>query len=241
MRINGEWPNPIAISKGWARAHARPWNRNRPEAYLRLVRGSSYFLKAATAHTLDLGPPAVISPPLLAGSQQAWRAAGYETYTSLRLLRKNIESEASPLIPAAEIQNPMWARIVEIDSGAFGSDWQAELPALNEALQSAATTVLLGINYPENHDQLAGYAIVGVSAATGYLQRLAIAPAFQRQGLGRSLTRSSVNWSRRRGARQMILNTKPGNRAAQNLYLSEGFELLPDRLELLTYGDSVSS
>lgn len=241
MRINGDWPNPIALSKGWARAHARPWNRSRVEAYLRLVRGGAGFLKAATAQILAIGPPAVISPPLLAGSQAVWREAGYETYTSLRLLRKSIETESEPLLPTAEVKEPKWARIVEIDGGAFGADWQVELPALTEAMQSAATTVLLGVHHPEETDRLAGYAIVGVSGATGYLQRLAVAPAFQRQGLGRSLTRSSVNWSRRRGARQMILNTKPGNQEAQNLYLSEGFDLLPDRLELLRYGDSVSS
>ena len=240
MRITGEWPNPIAITNGWARAHARPWNRNRPEAHLRLVRGSAHFLGLATAQTLELGPPAVISPPLMPSSQQPWLAAGYRRYTSLQLLRKPIETESPPLIPVAEVNHPDWARIVEIDGAAFGVDWQAELPALNEAMKSAGTTAMLGINDPDGGAELAAYAIVGVSAGTGYLQRLAVAPGFQRQGLGRSLTRSSVNWSRRRGARQMILNTKPGNQAAQNMYLSEGFELLADRLELLRYGDSVN-
>lgn len=239
MRISGDWPNPIALSRGWARARARPWNRNRSEAYLRLIRGSASFLEAATETTLELGPPAAISPPLLAGSQQAWRTAGYESYTSLRLLRKSVETESPPAIPVAEIYNPGWARIVEIDSAAFGAAWQAELPALNEALKSTESAALLGIK--NDQDQLAAYAIVGVSTITGYLQRLAVAPESQHQGMGRSLTRASVNWCRRRGARQMILNTKPDNQAAQDLYLSEGFELLPDRLELLRYGDSVSS
>lgn len=240
MRVSGEWPNPISISSGWARAHARPWNRNRDDAYLRLIRGSARFLEAATNKTLELGSSAVISPPLLAASQQAWLATGYEKYTSLRLLRKAIDIEATPALPVTEIHNPSWARIVEIDGGAFGAEWQAELPALNEAMRSTGSSVLLGIQDPSSQDQLAAYAIVGVATITGYLQRLAVAPEAQRRGLGRALTRASVSWSRRRGARQMILNTKPENVAAQNLYLSEGFELLPDRLELLRYGDSVS-
>lgn len=240
MRITGEWPNPIAITRGWARAHARPWNRNRPDAFLRLVRGSAHFLGSATAYTLELGPPTVISPPLMPSAQQAWLKAGYRTYTSLRLFRKSIETESTPLLPAAVIRHPDWVRVIEIDAAAFGTDWQAELPALNEAMKSAGTTALLGINDPGGAPELAAYAIVGVSAVTGYLQRLAVAPRFHGQGLGRSLTRSSVNWCRRRGARQVILNTKPDNQPAQNLYVSEGFELLPDRLELLGYGDNVS-
>ena len=240
MRVTGDWPNPIAIPKGWARAHARPWTRTRPEAYLRLVRGSAHFLGLATAQTLELGPPAVISPPLMPSSQQPWLAAGYRGYTSLQLLRKPIETESPSLIPVTEVHHPDWARIIEIDGAAFGADWQAELPALNEAMKSAGTTAMLGISDPGGGAELAGYAIVGVSAATGYLQRLAVTPALQRQGLGRSLTRSSVNWCRRRGARQVVLNTKPDNQAAQKMYISEGFQLLPDRLELLRYGDSVS-
>ena len=207
---------------------------------MRLVRGGAHFLAAATAYTLELGPPTVISPPLLAGGQQTWRAAGYETYTALRLLRKSIETETGPSIPVVEVRHPKWLRIIEIDGGAFGAHWQAELPALNEALRSVGTAAVLGINDPAEQDRLAAYAIVGVSGITGYLQRLAVAPRFQRQGMGRSLTRGSVNWCRRRGARQIILNTKPANEPAQDLYISEGFELLPDRLELLRYGDSVS-
>ena len=240
MRVRGQWPNPVAISSGWARAHARPWNRTRDEAYLRLIRGSAHFLEAATARTLEFGPPAVISPPLLASSQQAWMVAGYQKYTSLRLLRKALDTESPPALPVTELQNPPWARIVEIDGGAFGADWQAELPALSEAMQSTGTSALLGIHDPHDQEQLAAYAIVGVSTITAYLQRLAVAPEAQRQGMGRALTRASANWCRRRGARQMVLNTKPANQVAQNLYLSEGYELLPDRLELLRYGDSVS-
>lgn len=241
MRISGHWPNPIAISRGWSRAHARPWNRNRPEAHLRLVRGGAPFLATATAQLQDLGPPAVISPPLLAGSQQTWRTAGYESYTSLRLLRKAIDEEAPPLNTVVELTNPPWAQVVRIDGAAFGAYWQAELPALNEAMNSAPTTTLLGVRDPDDESRLAGYAIVGVSGIGAYLQRLAVAPEFQRRGLGRSLTRSCLNWSRRRGARHIILNTKPENQAAQDLYISEGFELLPDRLELLRYGDSVNA
>ncbi len=240
MRISGQWPNPIALSRGWSRAHARPWNRNRNDAYLRLIRGGTPFLSAATARVLELGPSAAISPPLLAGSQQTWQAAGYQHYTSLRLLRKAIGEETPPLDDVVELNNPPWARIVQIDGAAFGAYWQAELPALHEALKSTPTTTLLGVGEPDKRDGLAGYAIVGVTGISGYLQRLAVAPEYQRQGLGRSLTRACLNWSRRRGARQLILNTKPDNRAAQQLYISEGFELLPDRLELLRYGDSVS-
>ncbi|MBT8216797.1 MAG: GNAT family N-acetyltransferase [Acidimicrobiia bacterium] len=233
MRIRGEWPNPISLRHGWARADARPWNRSRAEAHIRLVRGSGSFLRDATATVLSFGVPAVLSPPLMAGVQAPWRAAGFEPYTSLRLLRKTIGAEEAVARPVRLLGDRDWLRIVEIDAAAFGPDWKAELPALQEALTSARPSACLGID--NGTGELAGYAIVACSGTTGYLQRLAVHRNAQGDGVGRALTRHTHNWLRRRGARHIVLNTKPDNRAALGLYESEGYTLLPDRLELLRF------
>ena len=233
MRIRGEWPNPISLRSGWARADARPWNRSRAEAHLRLVRGSAGFLRDATAAVLSLGVPAILSPPLMAGGQAPWRSAGFEPYTSLRLLRKTVGAEEPVPAPVRILGDRDWLRIVEIDASAFGPDWKAELPALREALTSARPSALLGIE--NGAGELAGYAIVACSGTTGYLQRLAVHRQAQGGGLGRTLTRHTHNWLRSRGARHIVLNTKPDNRAALGLYESEGYTLLPDRLELLRF------
>ncbi len=236
MRISGAWPNPIILRRGWARAHARPWNRSRPDAHLRLVRGSSRFLSEASETVLSLGAESVISPPLMAGSQEPWRRAGFASYTSLRLLRRPIGPEEPTPHPVRPTVQSEWPpRLVEIDAAAFGPMWKAELPALNEALSSASAGTVLGV---DEASRLTGYAIVAVSGRIGYLQRIAVHPDSQRRGLGRSLTRSAHNWARRRGAQQLVLNTKPDNRAALTLYESEGFVMLADRLELLRYPGS---
>ena len=234
MRVRGEWPNPVAIHRGWARAVARPWNRSRSDAHLRLIRGSSSFLTQAADTVLALGASAVISPPLLTGPQQVWRAAGFASYTSLHLLRKPLTGEEPVEATVRDLGDGAWARVVAIDAAAFGDDWKAELPALVEALRSAPASALLGIGTGDERAP-AGFAIVAASSQTGYLQRIAVHPDDHRRGYGRALTRACHNWARRRGARVMILNTKPDNAPALSLYRAEGYTMLPDRLELLRY------
>ena len=137
-------------------------------------------------------------------------------------------------MPVRQLGDQDWSRVVAIDAAAFGDMWKAELPALVEALRSTSTSALLGVDDPTSGG-LAGYAIVASSGSTGYLQRIGVDPVHHGQGLGRSLTRAAHNWTLRRGARMVILNTKPDNTAALTLYQSEGYTVMPDRLELLKY------
>ena len=234
MRVRGEWPNPIVIRKGWARAVARPWNRSRTDAHLRLERGSARFLSEATDRVIGLGASAVISPPLMAGTQAVWKEAGFEPYTSLALLRRVLDGQEAAAETLRTVTDSEWRRVLAIDAAAFGDAWKAELPALLEALTSASKSAILGVDDPAT-STLAGYAIVACSAETGYLQRIAVDPSFHRRGMARTLTRAAHTWCKRRGARSVILNTKPENEAALALYVSEGYTMLPERLELLRY------
>ncbi len=54
---------------------------------------------------------------------------------------------------------------------------------------------------------------------------LAVAPAYRRRGVGRSLMRRSYDWCRRVGVLKVSLNVRAGNAAAIALYESEGFEV----------------
>ena len=85
---------------------------------------------------------------------------------------------------------------------------------------------------------LLGFSIVGAGAGAGYLQRNAVAPSVQHRGIGRALVRASLRWARQHGARQMLLNTLGNNDAASNLYLTEGFTHLDDRLAILRGGST---
>ncbi len=79
----------------------------------------------------------------------------------------------------------------------------------------------------------AGYGLFGRAGAAGYVQRLAVAPAAQRQGLGRSLLTDGLRWLRAHGARRAYVNTQEDNDRALTLYLGSGFEQLPVGLNVL--------
>ncbi|MHC1481118.1 GNAT family N-acetyltransferase [Frateuria aurantia] len=58
-----------------------------------------------------------------------------------------------------------------------------------------------------------------------HLNELAVAPEYQRQGMGRALLRHAEHWAAARGCRALTLNVFPGNEAARRLYASAGYQL----------------
>lgn len=80
---------------------------------------------------------------------------------------------------------------------------------------------------------LTAYCITGRAAGHGYLQRLAVAKGWQRQGLGALLVADALHWLKRGGARSAVVNTAPDNEPALALYLRCGFTVEPPRLTVL--------
>ena len=79
----------------------------------------------------------------------------------------------------------------------------------------------------------AAYAIAGTAARQGYLQRLAVDPAHQREGRGMTLVADALRWVRRHGAARAVVNTQLGNEAALSLYSRAGFREQPGGLAVL--------
>jgi ribosomal-protein-alanine N-acetyltransferase len=71
--------------------------------------------------------------------------------------------------------------------------------------------------------ELVGYFILLVAAGEGHLLNLSIAGRHQRSGHGRALLREAVEFARRGGARNLFLEVRPSNLAAQALYTRFGF------------------
>ncbi len=70
VRIEGDWPGPVSLQRGWWRAAARPWNDATPMAHLRVERGGAGFLDECASALLALrGVTGVLSPPLLAAAR----------------------------------------------------------------------------------------------------------------------------------------------------------------------------
>jgi ribosomal protein S18 acetylase RimI-like enzyme len=120
--------------------------------------------------------------------------------------------------------------LLAADAAAFDDFWRFDALALREAARAtprAHTRVA-----PAPGDTLA-YGLFGRAGVAGYVQRLAVAPAAQRQGLGRALLTDGLRWLRAHGARRAYVNTQEDNDRALALYLGSGFEQLPVGLNVL--------
>ena len=228
----GEWPGRVTLRRGWARAEARPWNDDEPQASLRLLRGGSSFLEACANRLLQLGAAGVISPPLPLSARRSWQQAGFEPYVDLALMRKPLtDTGESPSHLVVENPDVELDALLAIDAGAFPSFWRFNRAGLEEAIQatsrSTTLTILGGDAIP------IAYAVVGFGSAIAYLQRVAVEPAWQGQGMGRSLVRVAARKAKSAGAKVLLLNTQLDNDAAIRLYEDEGFTSLPEPLTLL--------
>ncbi|MDP2623086.1 MAG: hypothetical protein Q8Q29_04750, partial [Actinomycetota bacterium] len=97
VRVEGTWPEPITLRKGWARAESRPWNEVVPMAHLRLVRGGGAPFISDCVDTLrGVGATAVLSPPLPRSAQKTWCDASFEHHADLALLRRTLDRIPPP-------------------------------------------------------------------------------------------------------------------------------------------------
>ncbi len=71
--------------------------------------------------------------------------------------------------------------------------------------------------------ELAGYFILMVAAGDAHLLNLSIAEPHQRRGHGAALLGEAATLARRLGAKNVFLEVRPSNRAAQKLYTRFGF------------------
>jgi len=62
-----------------------------------------------------------------------------------------------------------------------------------------------------------------------HIMQVAVAPQFRRQGLGSRLMQHEVERKRKAGMSQMLLEVRDSNRAAQQLYISLGFQIVGRR------------
>lgn len=231
----GEWPDPISFRRGWARAEARRWNDAEEAAYLRLIRGSAAFLRACTDKLHENGTSSIISPPIPLSGLKTWESADYERFMDLALMRRSLDNRpAPPQHLVVEADRSELEGMLRIDRAAFSSFWRFDADGLTEALDATGKSVILVIRNADG-DSVA-FAIIGFGHAIAYLQRVAVDPAWQGHGMGRSLVRIATKRARSEGAKAMLLNTQFDNEPAIALYLSEGFTTMPDRLALVRHG-----
>jgi ribosomal protein S18 acetylase RimI-like enzyme len=156
---------------------------------------------------------------------------GFVTVDTLALL------ELTKLGPGSHTRSPhhrvtaigafRWGQAVTVDHAAFGSTWGYDRRALR-SMRSA--TPLFRARGVRQHRRLTGYVIAGIGDRTGYIQRLAVHPDFQRQGIARELVLDALMWMRDHSVNSVLVNTGLDNTAALRLYQELGFEICSEVL-----------
>ncbi|SOE05687.1 ribosomal-protein-alanine N-acetyltransferase [Rathayibacter rathayi NCPPB 2980 = VKM Ac-1601] len=110
--------------------------------------------------------------------------------------------------------------IMAIEESEFADAWTRGMMA--EEIRSRHTRYLVA----ERDGEVVGYAglLCPAGAHEGDVQTLAVIASVRRTGLGRRLLRALLDAARERGAREVFLEVRADNPAAQTLYRTEGFE-----------------
>ncbi len=233
--MDGSWPDPVTMRRGWARAIARPWNDDSPDAAMRLIRGSHEFLAEASRNLESLNIRDIFSPALYPIATRIWARAGYEEHTSLSVMERYLTGKLTePSHPVQATDQPDWPSLARVDHSAFTEFWRMSIAGLREAVRATPRSAVLQVEEP---DGVVGYAIVGSQMTSSFLQRVAVLPERAGHGLGTALLRASMLWAQGKGARTMVLNVRPENKRASDLYAREGFADTGTALQVLRFVD----
>jgi [ribosomal protein S18]-alanine N-acetyltransferase len=201
---------------------------------MRLIRGSHDFLGEASRQLESLAIRDIFSPALYPLATRIWTRAGYEDHTSLSVMERHLgRNITEPPHPVQTIDTPDWAALAKVDRAAFTEFWRMSISGLAEAMRATPRSALLQIEEPEG---VVAYAIVGTQLTASFLQRVAVLPTRSGHGLGTALIRASMLWARGKGARTMVLNVRPENMRASDVYSREGFSHTGTALQVLRFG-----
>jgi len=177
-------------------------------------------------------------------SADRFAAAGFTPADTLCLLRADLASRS--ILDAVAAQRRSRVRIgtmrrwnyeaaARIDRAAFGASWGHDAAELDD-IRHATPLHRARFRYDQGSmvtRELRAFAIAGASSEHGYLQRLSVDPARQRQGDGRTLTVDALGWMTRQRVPDCLVNTSVDNDSALGLYESVGFVPLRDRLRVM--------
>lgn len=227
----------------WGRERARTgrWRGETEVAFINPVPNaplpSEEFLRRCLETLAARGYRRVVTGALSPVEQAGFLAAGFDVEERLHLLGIDLTDEVPPVPPGYPLRRVSHRRrqeVLTVDQSAFTAFWQFDAAGLSDALHATPTVRFRAAVAPGK--ALAGYAICGRSGSRGFVQRLAVGPAYQRTGTGRRLLLDGLSWMRRRGAARAVVNTQVGNQAALALYTKIGFEEEPVGLSVLSAG-----
>jgi len=118
-----------------------------------------------------------------------------------------------------------------LDHLAFDSGWGLDVDGIEEACRATPVhRIRLAVTAT---DEPAGYMVTGRNGSAGFIQRLAVDPAYEGQGVATSLLQDGLGWLARRRVTDILVNTHLDNERALSLYQRIGFEQLPENLRVM--------
>jgi GNAT superfamily N-acetyltransferase len=188
---------------------------------------------ALDAQGFDEIVTAAVAPP----ERAAFVKDGFEEREQLHLLRHDLRDLPAVSRPWTRRSRPRIERgtntdraeVLALDSRTFDEFWQLDEEGLTDAMDATPVSRLRVIRDPH----IVGYAVAGRAGTQGFLQRLAVDPERQGDGLGTMLVHDALHWMRRRGATVGWVNTQEANQRALGLYEHLGFRPAEHNLTVL--------
>lgn len=179
----------------------------------------------------DRGIHQVVTGALARNEQISFLAAGFEVREELHLLARDL-GDLPSVETGARLRRARRAErpaVLAVDHLAFDEFWRLDDAGLTDALEATSASRFRIAVRPD----VIGYAITGRAGTRGYLQRLAVRPDEQRQGVASGLVVDGLRWLRRHGVTQAVVNTQVDNASALATYEHLGFRREPEGLAVL--------
>ncbi len=211
------WPNDHTIGHLVITDHIRP--------------PSTDDWQGAIDEATRLGYRSVRTGALFPRVLEVAAAFGFEAADTLALLRHPLGPRHMPIAAPSTKAMRRWhmADAARVDVAAFPPSWGNDARSLSEIRHATPTYRARWIPVD---GALVAFAITGSAGHIGYLQRLAVDPRHQREGLARGLIEDSLVWMRRRRLTAAMVNTGIDNHAALSLYAGLGFTRMPEDLTI---------
>ena len=142
--------------------------------------------------------------------------------------------------PAVPIRNPHirlrqmtsadLIHVLKLDHQAFKPLWQISWEALSTAFHQCAYATVA-----ERDDQVIGYQISTNTHNATCLERLAVSPEQQNQGIGAALVYDLIDDFQLSSAMHLTVNTQQDNLSSQTLYKKMGFKLTGESYPVFVY------
>jgi ribosomal-protein-alanine N-acetyltransferase len=239
-RRSCEVTRQVTVSWGADQFRFGPWHGDASTAYVtvspRVRQPTSGGVGLLVERLASNGFNRVVTAALRNHEVPAFAAAGFTERERLVVLSHDLRQvPPSPPIVSRRAHRSERDEVLRIDGAAFDPAWALDAAGLTEAIGATPHSRFRVVESRMDRRILAGYAICGRSGRIGYLQRLAVDPAAQGDGVGRAMVIDALAWVRRRNGRLVMVNTQQSNSRALELYRGLGFRTEPSELTVLTF------